>query len=103
MGGRCQRRGYATHLKRTRTRSIAQKQVFRDIQEAYTKGASKEDLQALLGRARAKRGMFEGDMEEGELEIGQVSGLIHNITPAADIVEELMGEFNQVKAEIQDC
>ncbi len=82
---------------------LLKNKFFRDIQEAYTKGASKEDLQALLGRARAKRGMFEGDMEEGELEIGQVSGLIHNITPAADIVEELMGEFNQVKAEIQDC
>ncbi|MHA7831324.1 MAG: NAD(P)H-dependent flavin oxidoreductase [Flagellimonas sp.] len=82
---------------------LLKNKFFQDVQQAYADGATKEDLQALLGRARAKRGMFEGDMEEGELEIGQVSGLIHNITPAADIVEELMGEFNQAKAEIQDC
>ena len=56
----------------------------------------------LLGRARAKKGMFEGDMEEGELEIGQVSGLIHEIKPAADIVADLMAEFNKAKTEVQD-
>ena len=77
---------------------LLKNKFFQDIQEAYANGASKEDLQALLGRARAKKGMFEGDMEEGELEIGQVSGLIHNITPAAEIVEELMAEFNKAKA-----
>jgi len=81
---------------------LLKNKFFQDIQEAYANGASKKDLQALLGRARAKRGMFEGDMEEGELEIGQVSGLIHNITPAAKIVEELIVEFSQAKAEILD-
>ncbi|MER3318582.1 MAG: nitronate monooxygenase [Allomuricauda sp.] len=81
---------------------LLKNKFFQDIQEAYANGASKEDLQALLGRARAKRGMFEGDMEEGELEIGQVSGLIHNITPAAKIVEELIAEFSRAKAEILD-
>jgi len=81
---------------------LLKNKFFQDIQEAYANGASKKDLQALLGRARAKRGMFEGDMEEGELEIGQVSGLIHNITPAAKIVEELIAEFSQAKAEILD-
>lgn len=80
---------------------LLKNKFFRDVQDAYAKGASKEDLKILLGRARAKRGMFEGDMEEGELEIGQVSGLIHNITPAAEIVKELMSEFNQAKAEVQ--
>ncbi len=80
---------------------LLKNKFFKDVQEAYAKGASTEDLKILLGRARAKRGMFEGDMEEGELEIGQVSGLIHNITPAAEIVKELMAEFNQAKAEIQ--
>ncbi|AEM71402.1 2-nitropropane dioxygenase NPD [Allomuricauda ruestringensis DSM 13258] len=80
---------------------LLKNKFFKDVQEAYAKGASIEDLKILLGRARAKRGMFEGDMEEGELEIGQVSGLIHNITPAAEIVKELMAEFNQAKAEIQ--
>jgi len=81
---------------------LLKNKFFQDIQEAYANGATKEDLQALLGRARAKKGMFEGDMDEGELEIGQVSGLIHNITPASKIVEELIAEFSQAKAEILD-
>jgi len=79
---------------------LLKNKFFQDIQEAYANGASKEDLQALLGRARAKKGMFEGDMEEGELEIGQVSGLIHDIKPASDILHGLMAEFNRAKAEI---
>ncbi|MBO0331758.1 NAD(P)H-dependent flavin oxidoreductase [[Muricauda] lutisoli] len=81
---------------------LLKNKFFQDVQEAYAKGATKQELKELLGRARAKKGMFEGDMEEGELEIGQVSGLIHNITPAAEIVAELMGEFNRAKAQIQD-
>ncbi len=80
---------------------LLKNKFFQDVQEAYAKGATKEELKKLLGRARAKKGMFEGDMEEGELEIGQVSGLIHNITPAAEIVAELMAEFNRAKTEIQ--
>lgn len=81
---------------------LLKNKFYQDVQVAYAKGASVEDLKTLLGRARAKRGMFEGDMEEGELEIGQVSGLIHDIKPAAQIVADLMAEFNQAKAEIQD-
>ncbi|MCK0161988.1 NAD(P)H-dependent flavin oxidoreductase [Allomuricauda sp. F6463D] len=81
---------------------LLKNKFFQDVQNAYSKGASSEELKVLLGRARAKRGMFEGDMEEGELEIGQVSGLIHNIKPAADIVTDLMVEFNKAKAEVQD-
>lgn len=63
------------------------------IEEAQARGASVEELTMLLGRARAKRGMFEGDMEEGELEIGQVSGSITTIKPAAEVVEEIYSEF----------
>ncbi|MCR9228051.1 MAG: nitronate monooxygenase [Flavobacteriaceae bacterium] len=81
---------------------LLKNKFFNDIQKAYASGATKEELIELLGRARAKKGMFEGDMEEGELEIGQVSGLIHNITPAAGIVRELMDGFHQAKAEIHD-
>ena len=81
---------------------LLKNKFFQDVQEAYSKGASTEELKVLLGRARAKRGMFEGDMEEGELEIGQVSGLIHEIKPAADIVADLMAEFNKAKTEVQD-
>lgn len=64
-----------------------------EIREAELRGASEEELKNMLGRARAKKGMFEGDMNEGELEIGQVSALIHDIKPAAEIVKEIIVEF----------
>ena len=73
---------------------------FEDVMELYTKSPSKEDLQKLLGRARAKKGMFEGDLEEGELEIGQIAGLIHDIKPAAHIVRDIISEFETVKKEV---
>ncbi|SHG95773.1 NAD(P)H-dependent flavin oxidoreductase [Flagellimonas flava] len=76
---------------------LLKNKFYKNVQEAYAKGASKEDLIALLGRARAKRGMFEGDMDEGELEIGQVSGLIHDIKPAAIILKDMMKEFEKSK------
>ena len=63
------------------------------VHEAELDGASKEALSTLLGRGRAKKGMFEGDMEEGELEIGQVSSMIKDIKPAKEIVEEIWNEF----------
>ncbi|MEM8508323.1 MAG: nitronate monooxygenase [Bacteroidota bacterium] len=72
---------------------LLKNKFYRDIQEAYAKGADAETLKKLLGRARAKRGMFEGDLEEGELEIGQVSALIHAIMPAAEVTDQLMHEF----------
>lgn len=65
-----------------------------EIKAAELRGASEEELKKILGRARAKKGMFEGDMEEGELEIGQVSALIHEINPAAAVVEEMMNEYH---------
>ena len=74
---------------------LMRNKFFQEIQEAYSKGATAADLKALLGRARAKKGMFEGDLEEGELEIGQVSGRIKDIKPAATIVEEVMREFHR--------
>ncbi len=64
------------------------------IVESYKKGASVQELQNILGRGRAKKGMFEGDLTEGELEIGQVSALIRQIKPAAEIVEEIWSQFN---------
>ncbi|QHS61013.1 NAD(P)H-dependent flavin oxidoreductase [Chitinophaga agri] len=68
---------------------------FQRIKEAEDNGADPEALKVLLGRARAKAGMFEGNLEEGELEIGQVSALIHTLTPAGDIVREIWEEFNE--------
>ncbi len=73
---------------------------YKKVQELYDKNASKEELSALLGRARAKLGMFEGDLEEGELEIGQVAGLIDAIKPASEIVSDLMKEFKEAQSQL---
>lgn len=74
---------------------IIKNKFYQLVQEAEWKGATTEELKALLGRARAKKGMFEGDTEEGELEIGQVSSLLKNILPAATIIKNLWSEFNE--------
>jgi enoyl-[acyl-carrier protein] reductase II len=73
---------------------------YNELQELYRNGATKDQLKELLGRARAKRGMFEGDLDDGELEIGQISGLIHDIKPVADIVTEIIREFQDTKTNI---
>lgn len=75
---------------------------FNRVQEVYNNGGSVEDLKELLGRARAKKGMFEGDLVEGELEIGQISGLIDEIKPASEIVSEIINEFEQARKELID-
>jgi enoyl-[acyl-carrier protein] reductase II len=72
---------------------------FHDLENLYAKAPTKEELQELLGRARAKKGMFEGDLDEGELEIGQISGLIKDILPAKKIMETLIAEFEAAKIE----
>lgn len=77
---------------------LLKNKFFQDVQAAYENGAKKEDLIELLGRARAKRGMFEGDLIEGELEIGQVSGLIHEIKPAAEVVAEIIAEYKDASS-----
>lgn len=69
---------------------------YQKVQQAENECASKETLEALLGRGRAKKGMFDGDLEEGELEVGQVSALMNGIMPAADIVKEIWTEFHAV-------
>lgn len=71
----------------------------KQIQEAEERGASKEELEQILGRARAKKGMFEGDMNEGELEIGQIASFVKEIKPAAEIINEIWNEFQQAKKE----
>lgn len=79
---------------------LIKNKFYHDVQKAYENGATKEQLKDLLGRARAKKGMFEGDMEEGELEIGQVSALIHGVKPADEIVAELVREFRKAKSQV---
>ena len=72
---------------------------YNKVQNAYDNGADIEELRSILGRGRAKKGMFQGDLEEGELEIGQISGLIDEVKPAADIVSEILEEFKSAIAE----
>jgi enoyl-[acyl-carrier protein] reductase II len=81
---------------------LIKNKFFLEVQELYKKGPTVEELQTLLGRARAKRGMFEGDLEDGELEIGQISGLIHDIKPTAQIVKDIVREFEEAKQKLID-
>jgi enoyl-[acyl-carrier protein] reductase II len=81
---------------------LLKNKFYNDIQNLYTQGTTTEALKAHLGRARAKKGMFEGDLEEGELEIGQVAALIHDIKPAGEIVKTMMAEFEEAKRRVQD-
>lgn len=77
---------------------LIKNEFYTQLEAAYQAGATREQLNELLGRGRAKKGMFEGDLKEGELEIGQVSGLIKEIVPAAQVVQEMMKEFEEVKS-----
>ncbi|CAL2082153.1 Enoyl-[acyl-carrier protein] reductase II [Tenacibaculum sp. 190524A02b] len=79
---------------------LVKNKFYNDVQALYQKGPTIEEIKELLGRARAKKGMFEGDLEEGELEIGQIAGLIHQIKPAKVVVDEIMSEFQKIKGEI---
>jgi enoyl-[acyl-carrier protein] reductase II len=81
---------------------LIKNKFFNDVQEAYANCASTEDLKTLLGRARAKRGMFEGDLVEGELEIGQIAGLIHDILPVETIIGNVIAEFNSAKVTLNE-
>lgn len=87
-------------LKQLTPVRLIKNKFFKEVDAAEKRGASSEELQQLLGRARAKKGMFEGDLEEGELEIGQISGAIKEIKPAAQVVEELMQEFKEVQKKL---
>lgn len=75
---------------------------YEKVQQAYANGSGVEELKALLGRGRAKKGMFEGDLDEGELEIGQISGLINDIKPAKQIIEEIIEEYRMIKQAVGD-
>ncbi|MFT6842527.1 MAG: enoyl-[acyl-carrier protein] reductase II [Psychroserpens sp.] len=81
---------------------LIKNKFFNDVQELYRKAPTVDELKLLLGRARAKRGMFEGDLEDGELEIGQIAGLIHEIKPAAQIIEDIITEFKLAQKQAQE-
>jgi enoyl-[acyl-carrier protein] reductase II len=79
---------------------LIKNRFYQEIEALEAKGASKEELLAHLGRGRAKKGMFEGDLEEGELEIGQIAGAIDAVLPAAQIVETIVTDYLSIKAEL---
>ncbi|MBC7748140.1 MAG: nitronate monooxygenase [Methylotenera sp.] len=78
---------------------LIKNKFYQEVQDLYETCPTKDELVTLLGRARAKRGMFEGDLIEGELEIGQIAGLIHEIKPAAEIIQEMIIDFEYARAE----
>jgi enoyl-[acyl-carrier protein] reductase II len=79
---------------------LIKNKFYQDLQELYAQHPTKEDLEKLLGKRRAKRGMFEGDLIEGELEIGQIAGIIHDIQPVAVIFDAIIAEFQASKNEM---
>ncbi|OQA01870.1 MAG: Nitronate monooxygenase [Bacteroidetes bacterium ADurb.Bin408] len=79
---------------------LLKNKFYNEVEKLELAGASVEELSALLGRGRAQKGMFEGDTEEGELEIGQVSGIISEILPAGKIVKNIISEYNEALEEI---
>lgn len=81
---------------------LVKNKFFNEVQELYQQNPSIEDIKELLGRARAKKGMFEGDLENGELEIGQIAGLINEIKPAKEVIEEIITEFDLIKSLINN-
>ncbi|SHF70445.1 enoyl-[acyl-carrier protein] reductase II [Flavobacterium fontis] len=78
---------------------LLKNKFYADLQALYKQCPSEEELKALLGRARAKRGMFEGDLVEGELEIGQIAGLLNEIKPVAEIIDEIIRDFKAAQQE----
>jgi enoyl-[acyl-carrier protein] reductase II len=81
---------------------LIKNKFYNEVQELYKQDPSVEQLKELLGKARSKKGMFEGDLEDGELEIGQVAGLIHEIKPVKEVLNEIIIEFNSIKSLINN-
>ena len=79
---------------------LIKNKFYNDLQDLYSNNPTVEDLKELLGKRRSKRGMFEGDLVEGELEIGQISGLIHEILPVATIIKNLINEFEIAQKQV---
>ena len=80
---------------------MVKNEFYDQVNKAYESGASVDELKELLGKGRAKKGMFEGNLEEGELEIGQISGFIHDIKSAAEIIDEIVSEYKSALTEQQ--
>lgn len=84
-------------LKKLAPVRLVKGKFFSQVEEAEARGASVEEMRELLGKGRAKKGIFEGNLDEGELEIGQVASLIHELKPVSEVVKEVIDEFNACK------
>ncbi len=89
-------------MKRLTPVRLLKNKFYDEIENLENQGASLEQIAEHLGKGRARKGMFEGNEQEGELEIGQISGLIHQIKPAATILQEILDEFHQAQQELKD-
>ncbi len=89
-------------LKQLAPVRLVKNKFFELVQEAHLKGASVDDLRIMLGRGRAKKGMFEGDLDEGELEIGQVSAMISQLQTVNEVMQQIITEYNQKLQQIRD-
>ena len=88
-------------LKKVGPTRLARNRFFEQVQEAENRGAGKEEIAALLGRGRAKKGIFEGELENGELEIGQNVSQFKSILPVKTVMEELVSEYNRLLASLR--
>jgi len=93
----CQEGDTILTLKELTPVRMIKNNFYKQLELAYSNNADAEELKAILGRGRAKKGMFEGDLDAGELEVGQVSGTIHKIMPAKEIVVEIIREFKEAQ------
>lgn len=88
-------------LKQLTPVRLIKNKFFQEVDAAEKRGASQDELKELLGRARAKKGMFEGDLEDGELEIGQVSGAINEIKTVKEVIDEMIMSYNNAIAKLE--
>lgn len=87
-------------LKKIAPTRLVKNELYAKVAEAEDRGASADELRQLLGQAASKRGIFEGDIDNGELEIGQIASAIKTIKPVADIVEQMVGEFETARKKL---
>jgi enoyl-[acyl-carrier protein] reductase II len=89
-------------LKKLAPTRLAKNEFFNEVEEAENRGATPEEMRELLGRGRAKKGIFEGDLMEGELEIGQVSAIINECPTVDSVMHQLISSFNETAARLSD-
>jgi enoyl-[acyl-carrier protein] reductase II len=87
-------------LKQLAPTRLLKNKFFAQVQEAQEKGVTADEMKQLLGKGRAKLGMFEGNLDDGELEIGQVSAMIHAIKPVSEVMKEIISEFTEIKCNL---